>query len=164
MLLVGICNAGSTVFDASQYAFFGNDVVEEVELGGLEAEEDDALLSGFDEGDRDEVFCKILHVCLQFSLIQVCLLMSIYSWVLTYWVFGLFYLHLYSYLFLNPWNNVDLHSTILCMDICFHFGCLLSCIVQNHIHLRKIFRLSYCCRIQLLKCIHDSTFYSRSLL
>ncbi|CAI9088053.1 OLC1v1022285C1 [Oldenlandia corymbosa var. corymbosa] len=32
--------AGSEVFDASQYAFFGNDVVEEVELGGLEDEDD----------------------------------------------------------------------------------------------------------------------------
>ncbi|KAK3229533.1 hypothetical protein Dsin_001414 [Dipteronia sinensis] len=30
----------STVFDASQYAFFGRDVVEEVELGGLEDDED----------------------------------------------------------------------------------------------------------------------------
>lgn len=28
------------LFDASQYAFFGNDIVEEVELGGLEEEED----------------------------------------------------------------------------------------------------------------------------
>lgn len=28
------------VFDASQYAFFGNEVLEEVELGGLEDEED----------------------------------------------------------------------------------------------------------------------------
>ncbi|KAF2605410.1 hypothetical protein F2Q70_00026802 [Brassica cretica] len=31
---------GSSVFDASHYAFFGNHVVEEVELGGLEDEED----------------------------------------------------------------------------------------------------------------------------
>ena len=37
-------------FDASQYAFFGNDVVEEVELGGLEDEEDDSLPPvGFDD-------------------------------------------------------------------------------------------------------------------
>lgn len=28
------------MFDASQYAFFGNDVVEEVELGGLEEEDE----------------------------------------------------------------------------------------------------------------------------
>lgn len=40
--------AGGTVFDASQYAFFGNDVVEEVELGGLEDEEDAAPV-GFEE-------------------------------------------------------------------------------------------------------------------
>ncbi|XP_058208811.1 protein PAT1 homolog isoform X1 [Rhododendron vialii] len=32
--------ASSAVFDASQYAFFGNNVGEEVELGGLEHEED----------------------------------------------------------------------------------------------------------------------------
>ncbi|KAH7543884.1 hypothetical protein ACOSP7_031272 [Xanthoceras sorbifolium] len=33
-------NSTGAVFDASQYAFFGKDVVEEVELGGLEDEED----------------------------------------------------------------------------------------------------------------------------
>lgn len=44
------CNAGgAAVFDASQYAFFGNDVVEEVELGGLEDEEDDVAPVGFEE-------------------------------------------------------------------------------------------------------------------
>lgn len=64
--MIGICNAGSTVFDASQYAFFGNDVVEEVELGGLEDEEDDVPQAGFDEADRDEVFCKwkLIFSCL----------------------------------------------------------------------------------------------------
>ena len=31
--------AGDTKFDASQYAFFGNNVLEEVELGGLDEEE-----------------------------------------------------------------------------------------------------------------------------
>ncbi|KAH0773959.1 hypothetical protein KY290_011096 [Solanum tuberosum] len=36
-------------FDASQYAFFGNDVVEEVELGGLEDEEDVLPPVGFDD-------------------------------------------------------------------------------------------------------------------
>ncbi|KAA8527156.1 hypothetical protein F0562_008615 [Nyssa sinensis] len=47
----------STVFDASQYAFFGNDVVEEVELGGLEDEEDDFSAEFDNEGyqlDREE--------------------------------------------------------------------------------------------------------------
>ncbi|KAL3508277.1 hypothetical protein ACH5RR_027678 [Cinchona calisaya] len=42
---------GHTVFDASQYAFFGNDVVEEVELGGLEGEEDETPQAGL--GDED---------------------------------------------------------------------------------------------------------------
>eukprot|EP00262_Sarcandra_glabra_P008884 TRINITY_DN2281_c0_g1_i1.p1 TRINITY_DN2281_c0_g1~~TRINITY_DN2281_c0_g1_i1.p1 ORF type:complete len:826 (+),score=167.70 TRINITY_DN2281_c0_g1_i1:193-2670(+) len=49
-------------FDASQYAFFGKDVLEEVELGGLEEEEEDAGFVGFDNedyrlssiGDREE--------------------------------------------------------------------------------------------------------------
>lgn len=45
----GSTPTGGTVFDASQYAFFGNDVVEEVELGGLEDEEDDAAPVGLEE-------------------------------------------------------------------------------------------------------------------
>lgn len=44
-----IHKAGGTVFDASQYAFFGNDAVEEVELGGLEDEEDDVAPVVFEE-------------------------------------------------------------------------------------------------------------------
>lgn len=51
--------AGNTVFDASQYAFFGNDVSEEVELGGLEDEEESLAAAGLDEEeflyDKDEV-------------------------------------------------------------------------------------------------------------
>lgn len=52
-------DAGDAVFDASQYAFFGNDNVEEVELGGLEDEDEDLPAVGFDDGeyrlDPDEV-------------------------------------------------------------------------------------------------------------
>ncbi|GER56969.1 hypothetical protein STAS_34740 [Striga asiatica] len=40
---------GSAVFDASQYEFFGGDVVDEVELGGLDDEEDDPTPVGFEE-------------------------------------------------------------------------------------------------------------------
>ncbi|KAF3526811.1 hypothetical protein F2Q69_00051865 [Brassica cretica] len=51
--------SGDSMFDASQYAFFGNDVVEEVELGGLEEEEDEILsFNGIREGfsfDKEEV-------------------------------------------------------------------------------------------------------------
>ena len=36
-------SAEDAVFDASQYAFFGNQVSEEIELGGLEDEEYDFL-------------------------------------------------------------------------------------------------------------------------
>lgn len=47
------------VFDASQYAFFGKDFVEDVELGGLEDEEEDLAAVEFDEEeflfDRQEV-------------------------------------------------------------------------------------------------------------
>ncbi|KAJ9562736.1 hypothetical protein OSB04_007896 [Centaurea solstitialis] len=42
-------STGGTVFDASQYAFFGNEVLEEVELGGLEDEEEDLPASKFEE-------------------------------------------------------------------------------------------------------------------
>ncbi|KAI7757293.1 hypothetical protein M8C21_022847 [Ambrosia artemisiifolia] len=37
----GSNSSGGAVFDASQYAFFGNEVLEEIELGGLEEEEDE---------------------------------------------------------------------------------------------------------------------------
>ncbi|KAL3851054.1 hypothetical protein ACJIZ3_012936 [Penstemon smallii] len=40
---------GGAVFDASQYEFFGNDTVDEVELGGLDDEEDDLAPAGFEE-------------------------------------------------------------------------------------------------------------------
>lgn len=46
---LGDGSAGGTVFDASQYAFFGNDVLEEVELGGLEDEEEDLPPAGLEE-------------------------------------------------------------------------------------------------------------------
>lgn len=46
---LGESSTGDAVFDASQYAFFGNDVVEEVELGGLENEEEDIPAVGIDE-------------------------------------------------------------------------------------------------------------------
>uniref|UniRef100_A0A5B7AT93 Uncharacterized protein n=1 Tax=Davidia involucrata TaxID=16924 RepID=A0A5B7AT93_DAVIN len=51
----GASSTEDAVFDASQYSFFGNDVVEEVELGGLE---DDFTAVGFDDEeyqlDREE--------------------------------------------------------------------------------------------------------------
>lgn len=40
---------GDALFDASQYAFFGNQVLEEVELGGLDEEEEDVPLTKFEE-------------------------------------------------------------------------------------------------------------------
>lgn len=48
--------AGDTKFDASQYAFFGNNVLEEVELGGLD--DDDAGDAGF-VGPGDEEYTPI---------------------------------------------------------------------------------------------------------
>lgn len=49
-----LCDAGSGMFDASQYAFFGKDIKDEVELGGLEDEEVDlpAIRGGFG-GDEE---------------------------------------------------------------------------------------------------------------
>ncbi|XP_020554478.1 protein PAT1 homolog 1 [Sesamum indicum] len=45
----GTNSSGNAVFDASQYEFFGGDVVEEVELGGLEDEEDNLPPVGLEE-------------------------------------------------------------------------------------------------------------------
>ncbi|KAJ7982000.1 Protein PAT1 like 1 [Quillaja saponaria] len=50
---LGDISSGDAVFDASQYAFFGKDVEEEVELGGLEDEENDLPIVEFDE---EEIF------------------------------------------------------------------------------------------------------------
>lgn len=44
MLIRFLLSAANAVFDASQYEFFGNNVLEEVELGGLEDDGDDAGL------------------------------------------------------------------------------------------------------------------------
>lgn len=46
---LGDDSGGDAVFDASQYAFFGNDVLQEVELGGLGDEEEDLPPAGLDE-------------------------------------------------------------------------------------------------------------------
>lgn len=55
---LGANSTEGTVFDASQYAFFGNDAVKEVELGGLEDEEDEFPPVGLDDEeyllDREE--------------------------------------------------------------------------------------------------------------
>ncbi|XP_054815307.1 protein PAT1 homolog [Prosopis cineraria] len=53
---LGDIPTGDEVFDASQYAFFGKDVVEEVELGGLEDEEYDLHPVEFDE--EEEIFFR----------------------------------------------------------------------------------------------------------
>lgn len=50
------------MFDASQYAFFGNDVVEEVELGGLEEEDEILSFTGIAEDfsfDKEEVILTL---------------------------------------------------------------------------------------------------------
>ncbi|ESQ35151.1 hypothetical protein EUTSA_v10006845mg [Eutrema salsugineum] len=54
---IGDNSTGNSVFDASQYAFFGNDVVEEVELGGLEDEDDELPVAAIEEDfafDKEE--------------------------------------------------------------------------------------------------------------
>ncbi|KAE8677324.1 obg-like ATPase 1-like isoform X1 [Hibiscus syriacus] len=55
---LGDNSKGGTLFDASQYAFFGNDVLEEVELGGLDDDEEDLPAIELDEEeflfDREE--------------------------------------------------------------------------------------------------------------
>ncbi|TYJ48104.1 hypothetical protein E1A91_A01G036500v1 [Gossypium mustelinum] len=61
----GDTSTGDAVFDASQYAFFGKDVLEEVELGGLDDEEEDIPAVGLEDEeeflfDRDEVNILVL--------------------------------------------------------------------------------------------------------
>ncbi|TYI89576.1 hypothetical protein E1A91_D03G065900v1 [Gossypium mustelinum] len=71
---------GGTVFDASQYAVFGNDVLEEVELGGLDDEDEDLPVAGLDEEeflfDQEEV-----NILVSFSFIfpVLIVLASFYS-------------------------------------------------------------------------------------
>ncbi|GMH10922.1 hypothetical protein Nepgr_012763 [Nepenthes gracilis] len=48
---------GDALFDASQYAFFGQNVMQEVELGGFGDDEDCTTLNGFD-GDEYHLFDK----------------------------------------------------------------------------------------------------------
>ena len=52
-LILKSSHADDTRFDASQYAFFGNNVLEEVELGGLEDDNDsDAAFTGLNDVER----------------------------------------------------------------------------------------------------------------
>lgn len=45
--------ADDTRFDASQYAFFGNNVLEDIELGGFEDDNDsNAAFTGLDDVER----------------------------------------------------------------------------------------------------------------
>lgn len=67
--MTSLLDAAVEKFDASQYAFFGNDVVEEVELGGLEDEEDGLPPAAFDDEEyqlgQEEVALAFghLHLC-----------------------------------------------------------------------------------------------------
>ncbi|XP_050223192.1 protein PAT1 homolog [Mercurialis annua] len=45
---------GASVFDASQYAFFGEELVEEVELGGLDDEDDELLPAAAADFEHEE--------------------------------------------------------------------------------------------------------------
>jgi DNA topoisomerase 2-associated protein PAT1 len=52
-LILKSSHADDTRFDASQYAFFGNNVLEEVELGGLEEDNvSDAAFIGLNNVER----------------------------------------------------------------------------------------------------------------
>ena len=56
--LVVFCGAGNAMFTAGQYAFFGgNDVMEDVDLGGIEKEDEGSSSSipVFGFGGEDEV-------------------------------------------------------------------------------------------------------------
>ena len=60
-------NAGDEFFDASQYAFFGRNVSEEVELGGLDEDDGGEQLEDGEEPldtlvERDEVSFETKHI------------------------------------------------------------------------------------------------------
>lgn len=77
------------MFDASQYAFFGNEVVEEVELGGLEDDdvENECLPAlEFDNEanqlDKEEVWfikCVLLY-CFIMDIIVIYII-YVYTWI-----------------------------------------------------------------------------------
>lgn len=82
-----ICFAGGAVFDASQYAFFGKDVVQEVELGGLE--DDDYLPTV--ESNEEEFVLNREEVDFQ-SYVDPPFLISDFMWADCFWnviIFGL---------------------------------------------------------------------------
>ncbi|XP_071725747.1 protein PAT1 homolog [Rutidosis leptorrhynchoides] len=63
---------GGALFDASQYAFFGTQVLEEVELGGLDDEEEDIPIAKFEEEEfllepEEEVYPGIDDLSTTFS-------------------------------------------------------------------------------------------------
>ena len=69
--------ADSKLFDASQYAFFGNDIVEEVELGGLDDDEE-ILVGGIEDDyqlDHEEVYSLISFSNFDFMLLPLVLLL-----------------------------------------------------------------------------------------
>lgn len=51
--MVFFSSAEGEVFDASQYAFFGKNVAEEVELGGLEDEDEYKAMLGVEFNEED---------------------------------------------------------------------------------------------------------------
>lgn len=66
------------MFDASQYAFFGNDVVEEVELGGLEDDDETEYLPALEfdneahQLDTEEVWfikCVLVYCFITYTIV-----------------------------------------------------------------------------------------------
>lgn len=109
--------AAEEKFDASQYAFFGGDVVEEVELGGLEDEEDLPPVVFDDKEyqlDREEVAFNFLAICIMFLdsfLTNLCLdrqcvkyqnnfvyIPSVFFWFVLIACFDMLLYFYYSYL------------------------------------------------------------------
>ena len=79
--------AEDTVFDASQYAFFGKDLVEEVELGGLE--EDEEELPAVDLEEEEFFFDKQeVPLSLRFDIFSTFYL--IYIEMEPFWFLGMF--------------------------------------------------------------------------
>ncbi|KAL8208969.1 hypothetical protein R6Q57_008381 [Mikania cordata] len=72
---LGSNSSGGAIFDASQYAFFGNEVLEEVELGGLENDEDDLSAAKFEDAEfllnlEEGVFSEIEDLSSTFTKVS----------------------------------------------------------------------------------------------
>ncbi|XP_076957408.1 protein PAT1 homolog [Bidens hawaiensis] len=113
-----IASGEAAVFDASQYAFFGNQVLEEVELGGLENDEDDIPSAKFEDGDypldqEEVVFSGIDDLSSMFSKLNKDVTgpsVRVFGGENTNWVFDQDHFDAKSGQQTNRWSNFPLQD------------------------------------------------------